>query len=175
MLLAAACKQVVKFDDVYTKVTEATLQAGDAIPTPEQDAVLTVNGKIGTSNTADAIVMDRATIEKVGLVEYTVQDPFADHAITYRGVLMRDLLALWQVPKNAETVQLTALNDYQVDIPVADFYQYPILYAMQADGVYMEPDYQGPAMLVFPVDDYQFDKITVRRRWIWQIKTIEIE
>jgi hypothetical protein len=46
---------------------------------------------------------------------------------------------------------------------------------MQADGVYMEPDYQGPAMLVYPVNDYKFDLITIKRRWIWQIKQIIVE
>ena len=174
-LLGASCIQKVNFDDVYTIVTEGALRPGDLIPQPEQDVILTVNGKVGTANEGSAIVMDRPTIEQVGLVEYSVQDPFADRQILYRGVLMRDLLDLWQIAEGVKTVRLTALNDYQIDIPLEEFYTYPVLFAMQADGVYMEPDYQGPAMLVFPVDDYEFDAVTIRRRWIWQIKAIDLE
>ncbi|HRW11184.1 MAG TPA: hypothetical protein P5121_39050 [Caldilineaceae bacterium] len=171
----AACSQEANFEEVYTRVSEGVLRPGDPIPIPQQEVILTVNGKIGTTNTAAAIVMDRPTLEQVGLVEYSVQDPFADRQIRYRGVLMRDLLDLWQATNDVEMVHLTALNDYQVDIPVAEFRQYPILFAMQADGTYMEPDYQGPAMLVFPVDSYSFDELVIRQRWIWQIKSIELK
>jgi len=142
---------------------------------PQQEVILTVRGEIGMANDGESIMMDRPTIEDVGLVEYSVQDPFSGYQILYRGVLMRDLFALWQVAENVQTVRLTALNDYQIDIPIEDFHNYPILFAMQADGVYMEPDYQGPAMLVYPVDNYEFDEIAIKRRWIWQIKMIEFE
>jgi hypothetical protein len=111
----------------------------------------------------------------VGVVEYTVTDPFEERPITYRGVLMRDLLTLWQVEEDASQVHLIALNDYKIDIPLAEFNQYPILFALQADGVYMAPDYRGPAMLVYPVDQYKFDVIDVQRKWIWQIKAIDIQ
>jgi hypothetical protein len=175
LLLLISCAKPAEFDKVYTIVTTATLQPGAMIPQPEEEVLLTVSGKIGATNGDGIIAMDRAAIEAVGLVEYHVQDPFEDREIVYRGVLMRDLLKLWQVADEAKTIRLVALNDYQIDIPIEDFYQYPVLYAMQADGVYMAPDYQGPAMLVYPVDNYEFDLIAIKRRWIWQIKQITVE
>jgi len=134
-----------------------------------------VTGAVGATNAAGAIQMDRATIEQVGLVEYSVADPFANQSIRYTGVLMRDLLALWQVTADAQSVLLTALNDYAIEIPISDFREYPILFALQADGVYMEPDFKGPAMLVYPVDHYPFDIAKIKRNWIWQIRSIEIK
>lgn len=74
--------------------------------------------------------MDRSTIEQVGLVEYQVQDPFEERPITYRGVLMRDLLELWQVHDDVEQIKFVALNDYEVEIPAEEFYTYPILFAL---------------------------------------------
>lgn len=153
----------------------ATLHPGVAIPVPQQAPILTVTGKIGTTNHDHAIVMDRTTLEKAGLVEYTVNDPFEDRPVRYGGVLMRDLLALWQVADDAQMVAITALNDYKIDIPITEFRQFPILFALEADGVYMQPDYRGPAMLVYPIDQYEFDSIAVQRNWIWQIKTIDIQ
>ncbi|MEZ4728826.1 MAG: hypothetical protein R3E79_16960 [Caldilineaceae bacterium] len=173
--LLTSCVVPTQFEDVYTVITPATLQAGASIPLPQTELILTVTGKVGAANHEDTIVMDRATLEEAGLVEYTVSDPFEERPVRYRGVLMRDLLALWQVAADAQTVRLTAINDYKIDIPIAEFRQYPILFALQADGVYMQPDYRGPAMLVYPVNSYEFDLIAVQRNWIWQIKTIDIQ
>lgn len=175
LVLLAACITPTKFEDVYTVITPATLKPGAAIPMPNDNPILTVTGKVQAINSTDRIVMDRATIEQAGVVEYTVTDPFEERAVRYRGVLMRDLLALWQVTDDAQSVQLTALNDYTIDIPIADFRQYPVLFALQADDVYMQQDYRGPAMLVYPVDQYQFDLLAVQRKWIWQIKMVNIQ
>jgi len=175
LLLVTSCTVKPSFTDAYTVVSAATLKPGAPIPLPAQETILTVTGKVKAMNSDNAILMDRATIEAAGVVEYTVTDPFEERPITYRGVLMRDLLSLWQVNEDAKQVHLIALNDYKIDIPIAEFSQYPILFALQADGVYMEPDYRGPAMLVYPVDQYEFDLIVVQRNWIWQIKAIDIQ
>jgi|GEM_PF-511170 len=175
LMVLSACAVKPKFEDIYTVVTPATLQPGATIPLPQGEPILTVTGNVGTTNRDDAILMDRATIEQVGLVEYTVTDPFEEKTVRYQGVLMRDLLALWQVPDDAQILQFVALNDYAIDIPIADSRDFPVLFALQADGVYMEPDYRGPAMLVYPVDQYEFDPMIVQRKWIWQIKAIVIQ
>ena len=175
LLFFAACAAAPTFEQVYTAVSAATLRPGAAIPAPQQEPILTITGKISATNSASAILMDRATLEQVGLVEYTVTDPFEERPVRYRGVLMRDLLSLWQVAADAQTVQVTALNDYKIAIPINEFRQYPVLFALQADGVYMQPAYRGPAMLVYPIDQYKFDLIAVQRNWIWQIKTIDIQ
>lgn len=175
LLLVTSCTGKPAFAEAYTVVSAATLKPGVPIPLPAQEITLTVTGKVKAMNSDNAILMDRATIEAAGVVEYTVTDPFEERPITYRGVLMRDLLSLWQVNEDAKQVHLLALNDYKIDIPITEFRQYPILFALQADGVYMEPDYRGPAMLVYPVDQYEFDLIAVQRNWIWQIKAIDIQ
>lgn len=174
VVLMAGCGQAVSSDVIYEVVTSGTLEPGEAIPVPQDEVILTVSGKVGTTNGDEMIMMDQSSIEAVGLVEYDVHDPFEDRSIRYRGVLMSDLLALWQAAPEVEMVRFTALNDYQIDISIEDFQQYPVLFAMQADGVYMEPSYRGPAMLVYPLDDYEFDIIAIKRRWIWQIKSIEL-
>jgi len=175
MFLLAGCVVPVTSEPIYDVVEPATLAAGDSIPTPQGETILTVSGKIGTTNQDDLIVMDRETIESAGLVEYDVHDPFEDRPVLFRGVLMSDLLPLWQVADDATTARLTALNDYQIDVPISEFSAYPVLFALQADGAYMEVNYRGPAMLVYPLDDYNIDIASNKRRWIWQIKSIELQ
>lgn len=174
LISLSGCQQLPEFDDIYTRVSAQTLSTGMSIPVPTDAPILTISGAVGSTNSGDMIVMDRATIEQVGLVEYQVLDPFEQRPIVYRGVLMRDLLALWQPDPQANMMKLTALNDYVIEIPLEEFSTYPILFAMQADGEIMDITYRGPAMLVYPVDQYEFDSRVNQRKWIWQIKSIEV-
>jgi hypothetical protein len=174
VLLVACAGDSSSDEPVYTRFSEASLTPGDAIPTADGSAVLTVTGKIGATNNGDAIEMDMATIEAAGLVEYSVNDPFFDRSVSYRGPLMSELLDLWQVSPDATTLRLTALNDYNIEIPISLLREFPILFAVQADGEYMSIAERGPAMIVFPYDDYQFEQPATDAYWIWQIKSIEV-
>jgi hypothetical protein len=160
---------------VYTVVTEGTLKAGDAIPAPSGEAVFTITGKIGTTNADKSIVMDLPTVESVGLVDYKVTDPFEKKDITYRGVLMSKLLDLWKVPEDATKLHMVALNDYSVDVPIGDLRKYPVVFALQADGAYMPVATRGPAMLVYPYNDFEFETAIYNDYWIWQIKSIDVQ
>jgi hypothetical protein len=169
-------------EPAFTRVTEAELSAGDDIPVPanEEDIILTVTGNIGNPNQGDAIVMDLASIEMVGEVEYRVVDPFREEGdaeeVVFRGPLMSDLLALWGVSQDAvETLNVVALNDYAVDVPAGDLWEYPVIFALQADGEYMPVSTRGPAMLVYPYADFDFDMDEYNSYWVWQIKTIDVQ
>jgi hypothetical protein len=175
LTMLAACSSSPDFDSVYKRITPAQLKAGDPIPEPRGDVVLTVTGAVGTTNYDNKILMDLATIESVGLVEYEVVDPFENRKRLFRGVLMRELLNLWQVPATATTLDMVALNDYRVDVPIAIMRERPLLFALQADGAYMRPDYRGPAMLVFPYGYYKFKRPLSDAYWIWQIKAITVK
>ncbi|NER82939.1 MAG: molybdopterin-dependent oxidoreductase [Leptolyngbya sp. SIO1D8] len=168
------CSTQPDFDSVYTQINDSSLAIGQAIPRPQESVILTISGQLGTTNDGETIVMDIPTLESVGLVEYTVEDPFEKEDHTFTGVLMKDLLELWQVSPEATVINITALNDYQIDVPINLVREYPVIFALKQNGEYMTPDYRGPAMLVFPYDHYKFDPGT-DSFWVWQIKSIEVE
>jgi hypothetical protein len=173
LLVLAACSSNTA--PIYQKVTDGKLKAGDAIPAPTGDSILQISGKIGTKNAGDSIKMDMPTIESVGLVDYKVNDPFEKKPTTFRGVLMSALLDLWKVDKDATTLEMVALNDYKVDVPISDLRKYPVIFAVQQDGQYMPVSTRGPAMLVYPYDNFQFDRQKYDDYWIWQIKSINVK
>src|SRR4051812_46309832 len=105
-LVFTACTAAPQFDKVYKSIAPASLQAGQVIPAPKAPVLLTVTGKIGAKNQSDHIAMDLPTLETVGVVEYTVSDPFENRKIVYRGVLMRDLLNVWRVDKSAQKLHI---------------------------------------------------------------------
>ena len=172
--VVAGCSRQPNFDSVYTQVETASLRSGSEIPKPEQVPILTVSGKIGTRNKGQTIVMDLPTLEAAGLVKYVVEDPFEQEKRTFTGVLMKDLLNLWQVSADATSLNVIALNDYEVAIPIELVKNYPVIFALKQDGEYMTPDYRGPAMMVFPYDHYKFDMGT-DAYWAWQIERIVVK
>ena len=119
--------------------------------------------------------MDLATIESLGVVEYTLDDPFENEEATFRGVLMSDLLDIWQVDEAATTLNMVALNDYAVDVSISDLREFPVIFAMQENGEYMTVARRGPAMLVFPYRDFEFDETFYNNLWIWQIEMVEVQ
>lgn len=176
VLCLGGCATEPQFDDVYTRITPSQLQAGNPIPQPQSEAILKVTGRLGTTNQNNHIIMDRPTLEAVGLVEYAVQDLFEQQDHVFRGVLMRDLLKVWQVDPQAQTLNIKALNDYNIEVPIVWFQQYPVLFALQQDGKTMTPDYRGPAMLVFPYQQFpSASELADQSYWIWQIKEINVQ
>ena len=175
MILVAACGQATPaYDDAYTIVSQPTALLS-TMPEPSGEVILTIKGDIAQTNVGDELQFDLDMIESVGVVEYSLGDPFEERQVTYRGVLMRDMLAAAGIAAKAKTLKITALNDYAIEIPVAEFDEYPIMMALQADGEYRQPDYRGPSMLVYPLHAYDnFDMNRVQDNWIWQIKTFEI-
>jgi len=173
LCLIAACSPA-QDKPFYTRVSDAKLKAGDTIPAPTGDVILTVTGKIGTTNKDKSIVMDRAMIESVGQVEYKVTDPFENKPFVYRGVLVSDLLGLWKVADDAKSLRFTALDDYQRNVALAEIHKYPVLFALQRDGQDL-PATLAPAMLVYPYDNFTFDQKIYNNYWAWQIKTIEVQ
>ena len=175
VVFVVSCSKQPEFDSVYTRLEKATLKAGSNIPKPQEAPILTVSGKVGTTNHDDqTIIMDIPTLETVGAVEYTVEDPFEKEEHTFAGILMKDLLELWQVSPDATVLNVVALNDFQVDVPIALVREYPVIFALKQNGEYMTPDYRGPAMLVFPYNDYKFELAT-DAYWVWQIKSITVK
>ena len=162
--------------DVVTIINKAQIKVGMPIPMPENRAIITVTGKVNNLNSERAILMDRAGLEQLREVEYYVkEDPFEKRPIKYQGVLWQDLLELWDIDKDAETLSITALNDYNVSISIEELQTYPMIMALRLDGDYIQQDKYGPAMLVVPIDHYKFDLSYVRHIWIWQIKSIEVQ
>ena len=76
---------------------------------------------------------------------------------------------------DATTLNIVALNDYAIDVPISDLRAYPVIFAMQANGDYMPVSTRGPAMLVYPYAEFpQLDPAIYNDFWIWQIKSIEV-
>jgi len=134
--------------------------------------VLTVTGRIATTNTAGALRLDAPTLDRMGLVAMSVDDPWAKRRLGLEGVWLRDVVALARPEEGATSVHVHALDDYQVDLTLADIRADAILLASRDDGgVALPVEDGGPTRIVFA------DDLAPRFSpdlWIWNIDTIEV-
>jgi hypothetical protein len=159
----------------YETVAPTTIEAGDDIPNPTGDVILTISGDIAMKNSGDTLVFDMETLEKLGLVKYSVNDPWLNSNVSYTGVLMAKLLEVAGASASATTVHFTALDDYQVDIAIADMKKWPVLLATRSNDALMALDAGGPTRIAFPYDQYDdIDQLAYKDSWIWNISEMEI-
>lgn len=106
-------------------------------------------------------------------VAVATETEFTDGMVTFRGPLMRVVLEALGKDRTA-SYRFVAANDYSVDIPAGDFYDFDVILAMEADGRKLSRREKGPLWLMYPMSDHpQFRGHPYNDRLIWQVVTID--
>lgn len=159
----------------YAVLESARISPGDAVPAPSGDVVLSLDGAISNVNNGERLDFDLETLESLGTVTYSVDDPQAEgRVVEFSGVLLETVLAVAQPAGGAQTLVAAALNDYSIEIPLADASESPVLIATRADGRTMPVDRFGPIRIVYPYDSHDLDPVEHDPRWVWQLASIRV-
>ena len=142
---------------------------------PQGPVILEVTGNIGTSNKGQSAAFDLAMLEKLGLTTVKTSTVWTDGGPrSFEGVLARDVMAAVGA-KEPRTVVARALNDYTIEIPVVDFHEYDVIFAMRMDGQLLTARDKGPLWVVYPRDDHpELQDERIDQRWAWQLKALEV-
>jgi hypothetical protein len=155
----------------------AVLRAPDLAPgavpaAPRDKPLLTLTGEIETTNADGALRIDQAALDRLGLLAVDVDDPWAKHRMALQGIRLRDLVELARPAAGATVLHLTALDDYQIDLNLADVRADDIFLATRnGQGLALPVEDGGPTRVVFG------DGLSTRFSpdlWIWNIETIEV-
>lgn len=145
-----------------------------ALAEPEGRVILTVSGKIRNRNSGADARFDRAMLERIGEQDLRTTTPWTDGKQTFRGVLVRDLLAA--VGAWGDTVHAIAINDYSYRIPVSDFDAYPVILASRMNGELLRIREKGPLWIIYPRDEFpELREKAVEPRMVWQVRALVIE
>jgi len=108
-------------------------------------------------------------------VTVTTENEFIDGLAEFSGPLARDVVALLG-PGDFDTVTLKAANDYSVDVPLDDFLQYDVIFAMFQNGERLSPRDKGPIWVIYPMSEHKElrDRI-FNDRLIWQLIAISVK
>ena len=144
-----------------------------AVPAaPQGKALLTITGRIGATNGDRVLRLDQTGLDRFGLLEMSVNDPWAKQRIVLQGTWLRDLVDMARPDTGATSLHLVALDDYQVDLTLADVRNQSIFLATRTgDGTALPVEDGGPTRIVFAdglAERYSPDM------WIWNIETIEV-
>lgn len=145
----------------------------DELAPPTGEVLLTVSGAISVTNGDGTTSFDQALLDSLPQYSFTTSTIWTEGTATYSGVLLKDLLAA--VGATGTVIQATALNDYQISIPVADVADDAPLLAYLADGAPMSVREKGPIWLIYPFDvneAYRTEQNYARA--IWQLDRIAI-
>ncbi|MBC7675491.1 MAG: molybdopterin-dependent oxidoreductase [Rhodoferax sp.] len=161
--IAVACAILV--------LTASWAGAGD-FPAPKGDVLLTASGMITLRNGDGTLKLDQAHLAAMPQHSFTTSTTWTDGVPTFQGVLLKDYIAA--LGATGTTIKLTALNDYQISMPMADVKDDGPLLAYLMDGKPMSLRDKGPIWLVYPYDanaDYRTEVAYARS--IWQLDRIE--
>jgi hypothetical protein len=144
-----------------------------ALDAPTGAPLLRVTGDIAVTNDADAAVFDRALLAQMESVTFETTTIWTDGVQEFTGVSLATLLETLGVEDG--TLRATAINDYAIEIPVADAVAGGPIVAYRLNGAPMTVRDKGPLWIVYPYDadpDYQSEQIYARS--IWQLDRIEV-
>jgi hypothetical protein len=129
--------------------------------------------EIVSSDKSETLALSLDDLAALPQTTVKTENEFADGMVTYRGPLVREVLAKLGLDK-LEEVRFVAANDYYVDIPTRDFTDYDAILAMEANGEKLSRREKGPLWLMYPISDHAELKDPVYlRRLIWQVVKIE--
>jgi hypothetical protein len=141
----------------------------EPLPAPAGEAVLRITGVASGNVTARTTKVDLATLDAVAHESVTVHEPFLKHDVTFTGVRMSELLRRAGVRASAHTLRMHALDDYQVDLPIAGFATDGML-ATRADGKPIPIAKGGPIRLIFTTSSAIAANTD---NWIWSLDSVQ--
>lgn len=151
----------------------ASMSIGAEIPAPKGPVILTVSGKITNSNGPAGVTLDAAMLGALPSRTTVASTPWYPQKTKFEGPLGAALLDL--VGATGTVLRVTALNDYAVEIPVADLRKWPVILATKIDGKPISVREKGPIFVIYPFDDDPslYNELYFGRS-AWQLKAIEV-
>ena len=145
-----------------------------ALDAPKGKVVLSISGNVQFKNAGDRADFDMDMLAALPQHSFTTSTPWYKAMKKFTGPLLRDVLAAAGAQGTA--LKAVALNNFKVEIPVADTRQFPVLLARLLDDQPMLIREKGPLFIVYPFDtDTELHSARYYSRSAWQLRTLEIQ
>ncbi|MCF2904667.1 oxidoreductase [Octadecabacter sp. CECT 8868] len=128
---------------------------------------------VPSATSSDIIEFSRETLDAFDQVEFTTTTIWTDGDTHFSGVSLKALLE--SIDANGSTIEMVALNDYAVTMPISDLEDGAPIIATRMDGNIMSVRDKGPFWVVFPYDsDTKYSTEVTYARSIWQLTRLNI-
>ena len=146
----------------------------EGLAQPKGEVVLKVTGDLAVTNGDHSASFDEAMLKDLGVTSFKTSTVWTEGISEFTGVSLLTLVEKLQI--KAKTLNMYAVNDYAVDVPLSDAVADGPIIAYAIDGKPMSVRDKGPLWLIYPYDaqkDYQTE--TTFTRSIWQLVRIGLE
>jgi hypothetical protein len=151
-----------------------------ALDAPTSKIVLTISGKLGGANQTNqvgAAMFDAAMLAALPQRSVTTHTPWHKGEHKFTGPLLRDVLvaAGASIAGKGQMLEVMAINDYKVSIPLEDALRFDVVLARLMDDLPMALRDKGPLFVIYPFDtDPQLRSSIYFSRSAWQVKAIAL-
>ena len=144
-----------------------------ALEAPKSKVFLTLNGNVAVKNAGERADFDMAMLAALPQHSFTTQTPWYREKKKFSGPLLRDVLDA--AGARGDALKAVALNNFKVEIPVADTRQFPVLLARLMDDQPIPVRDKGPLFIIYPFDaDPALQSTRYYNRAAWQLRSIEV-
>lgn len=147
--------------------------AAEEISAPVGEVVLSVELSASSASAVESLEFDLDALAALGSTSIETTTIWTEGLQTFEGIELATLIEALGVTSG--TIKAIALNDYAVEIPVADAVPGGPIIAYKRNGAFMSVRDKGPLWVIFPYDaDAKFRTEVVYSQSIWQLAKIEI-
>jgi len=144
-----------------------------AAPAPTGAVILTITGAADAAGQPIDAGFDLASLQALPVVEFETTTMWTEGVQKFQGVALKTLLD--QVNVTSGLLIATAINDYRIEIPIAEISDSAPIIAYALNGAPMSVRDKGPLWVVYPYDSNpDFQTEVVFSRSIWQLNRLEI-
>jgi hypothetical protein len=137
------------------------------------EIILSIDGAITGGNGDGGAFFDLGLLKSLPARELVTETPWTKGKHRFTGVPLEALMAA--VGATGKTITAFALNDYSVDLPVADGAQHGALVVYLFDGQPMLPSGRGPLWIVYPFTDRkEVQSETFYQRAVWNLYSMTV-
>ena len=135
------------------------------------DALLTVTGDIGKTNSGDNYVFDEARFEEHS-VDLVIDDVWMGDGQEYKGILLSDIIAIVKPGPDATTIQVIAVDGKSADVAIEDAKNMDILMVHYLGGALLGEDLGGPVKIAFGADAQE---VYPDESWMWWVAELKFK
>lgn len=143
-----------------------------ALDRPTGPTILTVDGLINVFNYAGEARFDRAMLAALDWQEVETYTDYTEGVQHLAGPSLSSLLEVLGVTSG--NLRGVALDDYVIDIPVADAAEFDVILALEWGGKPMRVRHKGPIWIVYPAPTPEDIDELLSSRMIWQLTRITV-
>lgn len=148
--------------------------ASHALDAPKGKVILSLTGNIQFKNAGDRADFDMEMLAALPQHSFSTSNPWYKESKKFTGPLLRDVLAV--AGAQGSLLKAEALNNFKVEIPLADTRQFPVVLARLMDDKPMLIREKGPLFIIYPFDtNTELHSARYYSRSAWQLRSLEVQ